>query len=338
MDNITPMSMSLSNRTASGNYRQAWSEYNMAQTHEKLIFRRLLYELCQIIEEPIQAKGRPRLPFADMIFCVVLKVYSTVSARRFISDLRKAQFNHYIQHTSYFNSISNYLEQESLTPVIKQLIVESSLVLKGIESDFAVDSSGFSTGKSMRCSNKRYGHVWNCKDWPKVHLMCGVSTNIVTSVEVSDRYAGDSPYFKPLVKKTAHSGFQMHEVSADKAYLSGNNLDTVTLHGATPYIPFKSNSTTSAKSTLWNRLFHLYMFHQDEFMKHYHKRSNVESTFSMLKAKFGEHLRSKTLTAQINESLCKVLCHNICVLIQSMYELGIDINFYATGDSAQKAH
>jgi hypothetical protein len=28
-------------------------------------------------------------------------------------------------------------------------------------------------------------------------------------------------------------------------------------------------------------------------------------------------LRSKTKTAQINEALCKVLCHNICCLIWS---------------------
>jgi hypothetical protein len=30
---------------------------------------------------------------------------------------------------------------------------------------------------------------------------------------------------------------------------------------------------------------------------------------------------SKTETAQVNEALCKVLCHNLCVVIQSMYEL-----------------
>ena len=62
-------------------------------------------------------------------------------------------------------------------------------------------------------------------------------------------------------------------------------------------------------------------------MEHYHKRSNVESTFSMIKAKFGHNLRSKSRTAQINEVLCKVLCHNICCVIQSMHELGIEADF-----------
>ncbi len=68
-------------------------------------------------------------------------------------------------------------------------------------------------------------------------------------------------------------------------------------------------------------------------MSHYHKRSNVESTFSMIKAKFGERLRSKTHTAQVNELLCKVLCHNLCCVIQSMYELGVDVDFWAEQSS-----
>ena len=80
---------------------------------------------------------------------------------------------------------------------------------------------------------------------------------------------------------------------------------------------------------LWKKLFHFYSFKREEFLQHYHKRSNVETTFSMTKAKFGERLRSKTETAQINEALCKVLCHNLCVVIQSMYELGVDATFRA---------
>jgi transposase len=74
-------------------------------------------------------------------------------------------------------------------------------------------------------------------------------------------------------------------------------------------------------------MFHYYSFKREEFLAQYHKRSNVETTFSMIKSKFGERLRSKTETAQINEALCKVLCHNLCVVIQSMYELGIAHEF-----------
>jgi len=78
-------------------------------------------------------------------------------------------------------------------------------------------------------------------------------------------------------------------------------------------------------------MYHYYQFNREFFLQRYHKRSNVETTFSMIKAKFGDGLRSKTQTAQVNEALCKVLCHNICCLIQSIFELGIEPTFW--GDS-----
>ncbi len=67
-------------------------------------------------------------------------------------------------------------------------------------------------------------------------------------------------------------------------------------------------------------------------MQHYHQRSNVESTFSMIKAKFRDHVRSKSDVAMANEVLCKIVCHNICVLIQEMYELGIEPEFWQKTD------
>ena len=36
-------------------------------------------------------------------------------------------------------------------------------------------------------------------------------------------------------------------------------------------------------------------------------RSNIESAFSMVKGKFGDSVRSKSDTGQVNEALCKVL-------------------------------
>jgi transposase len=171
--------------------------------------------------------------------------------------------------------------------------------------------------------------------WLKLHLMCGVKTNIVTSVQVSDGYSHDYHYYKGLVDQTKQIGFGMNEVSADKAYLGAENLLTTLRNGAIPYIPFKSNSVPDsrgsydAKSELWTRMYHFYSLHRAEFLQHYHKRSNVETTFHMIKSKFGQRLRSKSLTAQINEALCKVLCHNLCVVIQSMHELNITPEFSA---------
>jgi len=108
-------------------------------------------------------------------------------------------------------------------------------------------------------------------------------------------------------------------------------MQTVIDNHAMPYIPFKANSTGNARkqSKLWKTMFHFYSYNQEAFMQNYHKRSNVESTFHMIKAKFGDKLRSRTKTAQVNEALCKILCHNICCLIQSMFELNLKPKFWS---------
>lgn len=313
-------------------YSQEWQAYNAAQIHEKSELQALLYELCRSLPEPEQQRGRPRLSLADIIFSTTFKVYSTVSGRRFMTDLREAKARGYVAKLPAYNSVFRYFESEALTPYLYELITMSSLPLKSVESAFAVDSSGFSTGQFMRWLDVKYGKEEDRRMWMKVHLMCGVKTNVITSVEISDGYANDYHYYKSLVNKTAKNGFKMAEVSADKAYLGGENLLTTLRHGAIPYIPFKSNSiagqsTYGAKSEVWDRMFHFYNLHREEFLQHYHQRSNVETTFHMIKAKFGQRLRSKTLTAQINEALCKVLCHNLCVVIQSVHELGIEAVF-----------
>jgi transposase len=75
-------------------------------------------------------------------------------------------------------------------------------------------------------------------------------------------------------------------------------------------------------------MYYFFQMRRNEFMDYYHKRSNVKTTFSMIKGKFGERLKSKTKKAQINELLCKVLCHNLCCVIGAIYELGVEPEFY----------
>jgi hypothetical protein len=129
--------------------------------------------------------------------------------------------------------------------------------------------------------------------------MCGVNTKIVTAVDVSGWAANDTNYFVPLVERTAQS-FEVREVSADKAYLSRKNLNAVESVGAMPFIPFKSNTLEPTDAGAWARMYHLFMYRREEYMQHYHRRSNIETAYSMIKGKFGSALRSKSDTGQIN--------------------------------------
>src|SRR6267154_3987612 len=117
-------------------YSQDWPAYNTAQTHEKSELQALLYELCRSLPEPEQYRGRPRLSLADIIFSSTFKVYSTVSGRRFQSDLQEAKRRGFLSKMPAYNSVFRYLESEALTPFLYELIATSALPLKSIEHDF----------------------------------------------------------------------------------------------------------------------------------------------------------------------------------------------------------
>jgi transposase len=171
-----------------------------------------------------------------------------------------------------------------LTPILQDLITKSSLPLGSVETDFAVDSSGFTTSRFHRWFDHKYGAVREHHDWVKCHLICGVKTNIVTSVEIRGRNANDSTVLPALVNSTAQN-FTLSEVAADKGYATRKNAETIANVGAEPYISFAVHYTSSGGGT-WERMFHYFQFRRTEFLAHYHKRSNVESTFSMMKRKF----------------------------------------------------
>ena len=316
-----------------------WTAYNAAQSEEKTRFVALLADLCNTIPQPPRppGAGRPRLPLSDMLFASVFKVYVGFSSRRFTCDLHDAYANGLIDSKPHFNSVSRYLSDPALTDTLKYLVALSSLPLKAVESDFAVDSSGFSTSRFVRWYSKKHGKVKDNREWVKVHLMCGVNTKTVTSVEVSGWTAHDTNYFVPLVERTA-GNVQLGDVLADKAYLSRKNFKAVEELGGTPFVPFKKNTLepTESEEPIWAKMYYYFMYNRLSFMEHYHMRSNIESAFSMIKGKFGDSVKSKSDTGQVNEALCKVLCHNIYVLIHAIHALDIEPNFGAESRPALK--
>ncbi len=304
-------------------YRQDWPAYNLAQREEKRRFQALLTDLCAGLPEPERdGRGRKPIPMPDRLFAACLKVYGTLSSRRSGTDLDDAYEDGHLSRRLHPNKVNTILEDPALLPHLHTLIAKSSLPLRAVESDFAVDSSGFSVSKFVRWYDEKYGRERSGKDWVKVHVACGVRTNVITAAAVYGRDANDCPILPELIKKTAEN-FTVREVSADKGYLSAENVEAVVQAGGEAFIAPKV-TTTGAAGGLFERMVHYYLYRREEFLSHYHKRSNVESTFSMIKRKLGDNVRSRTDAAKVNEVLAKVVCHNLCCVIMSQCELGID--------------
>jgi len=312
-------------------YTQDWAAYNAGQCAEKETFLPMLHDLCSAIPNPTQGKGRPRMPMSDMAFTCVQRVYEGLSARRFDSDVRAAKEAGLTDADPHFNTVLRYLRSPEMTDVLTQLVVASALPLKAVETEFAVDATGFTTTRFERWYDHKWGKERSRQKWMKLHAMTGVITNVVTSVEITDGHTNDTTQFRPLLATTAEN-FPVREVSGDKAYNSRANMRAVDEVGGLPYLPFRGALVRQGPAPqlpgmtdICTRMYHLFAYNRDTFLARYHQRSNVESTFSAIKRKFGDSLRSKSEVGQRNEILCKVIAHNLCVLIASIHELQLEM-------------
>lgn len=310
-------------------YFQNWSQYNQAKTQEKLMFLKILNDVVESLDIPYPYKGNGRYPhpIQDMIKCCCIKVYCQFSSRKIISDLRLVQSLGYLFKTPHFNSINNYMSSEKITPYLNQLIQLTSEPLSKVETNFAPDATGFSTFNKKNWIDFRLDKIYK-KEFRKLHILTGVKSNIVTFAKVTKGTCHDSPIFETLLKNTIYFK-NIHTISADSGYLSRKNCDLIASVGARPFImPKKNIKRPIAKgSKAWYEMIRFWKDNEEEFRHYYNRRSNVESTFSMIKANYLPYVRCKSFTGAQNEALCKVICHNIAVLVSSIFEFGIKLNF-----------
>lgn len=313
-----------SRRTVQGASQVSWTDYNLAQTTEGTDFVTYLSELVSNVEEPVRVgAGRPSAPLSELILCAVMKAYTQKSARRNTASLEQIDS---IEHAYHFNTVIKTLNRADVTPILHELVRISASPLSAIEHDFAVDSSGFRTTSFGEWCDTKHGKTFTDKKgnikkgrrehkWVKCHIAAGVLSNIISDVVITQSEGADTAdakNFLPLLDNTT-GYFDVTTVSADKGYLSAENYAGAEKLGVEPFILFKKNSKL-VKCQAWNNALRNLISKPSEWLETYNKRNNVESTFGALKAKFGEVLRSKNETAQVNELLCKIIAYNITVV------------------------
>ena len=223
-----------------------------------------------------------------------------------------------------FKTLSNYRENNSLQIILDKLIEESSKPLSVIEHDFATDATGirtnlFSSWYSIRCKKeiKRRDHL-------TIHITTGVKSNVVTALNVEIKSGNDNKIFREHVDKTIKD-FKAKEFSGDGRYWCKENCKKVTEVGAKPYFLVWRNWSGKSRGCMPWKLMNLESKNNsEEYGKHYHKRSNVESTNHSKKVLHGNIVYSRLTSARINEETLRWINHNINVLNRAKYEWKIN--------------
>lgn len=309
---------------------QDWHKYNLARTLEKRIFYELLDELCQLIPEMPKGNGRPPIQLKDLFFMSALKVYCNFSLRKIHYDLKEAEGCGYIKKAGHFNRVSDFFNSQCTYDLLTKFLTITAMPLKQLEDDFSMDASGFGSYEKDRWVRVRFNESKRI-EWRKYlkgHILIGTRTNIICSAEITNGNYNDGKQ-APRLLEQANGNFNMKRISADKGYSSHKIFQLIDSIGATPFIPFQTRITKENENApkIWNRMFRYFQRNKDNFLKHYHRRSNVETTFAMIKLRLGEFLKCKNYEAQRNELLMKFIVHNITCLVSEIFENSIHVDF-----------
>jgi hypothetical protein len=309
--------------------------YTKAQTEEMRLLDSLLRDLVADLPDlpkAVEKGGRPAIPLSDALYCAILKVYSGLSGRRACGVYENVSDRHLLEDVPSYNVASRALNRPETTAILYRLLQLSASPLAGLEEGGAVapDSTGVQTTSFGGWREEKHGEKRQ-KKWLKVHAIVGTRTHVIMRAIVSEENTGDSPEFGPLLRGALEGGFHPSRVVADMGYMSAENYALADKLGVEPIIPFRSGTVSNevnrirrvVKPASWVKAYHLFQASRVEFDRRYHVRSNVESVFSALKRKFGEHVRSRAGVAQVNEILAKLICYNLTVVVHEMFENGI---------------
>jgi transposase len=219
-----------------------------------------------------------------------------------------------------------------------KLLRLTSDIFRSVERCAATDATGISTTCFSSWYSIQTKKVTPKRDHLLVHISIGTKSNILMELDIRTNRGCDNVIFRSHVKRIGKR-FDIEDWTGDKYYLSRENCDAVAEIGAFPWFKPKSNTTARAKgSVAWKKMVHTFQDDPDFANKKYHQRSNVESTISAKKRKFGSSVKSRLPVAQVNEEYISWVGFNFSLLPRALLEFNVQPYFVPHDRCQQPSH
>ena len=321
-----------------------WGRYDSAKIRRKQLFIAVLLSALDLADLPTHYKGRGRPPVSlrTIIICLAYKTYYKTSYRDTIAEIEHQKDRLGIPSVPCYNTLRKYMNSKITATAVSALLRATILPLCSLEKVFGSDSTGFRTNtrseyytvsirtRGRRVVEERQGQGQGQgqggkgkrsllekrerREFVKLHLAVGTVSQMVCAATTTIGRRHDSTQLPGLVVEVARI-FSVHEWLGDAAYASRKACNLIAGLGGRAYIWPRTSLTRKSKgSSEWRRMLELFELDREEFSRHYHQRSKVESVFSVIKRYFGDYVLSRSLDAQLNELLFKVLDYNLCRL------------------------
>ena len=309
--------------------------YDKVQENEARHFIRLLWDLTQTVDQPYQHMGRKRRDIQKILFAMVHRAYTTKSGRRGYGETALAADVLGIDDLPSRSTVSRYMTDPDMMPMLVHLLETSAVPVAPIETDFAMDSTGFGTSiKDQTWAEHKWGSEASKSSntgtiWTKAHFSVGVNTLIISAAVVTESLhdSGDITQY-PLLLAATNRHFQISTVYADGAYLSEDSIFDAKERGIRLYVPFRKNSVyhdpVTPAGREWNRMLAYFRDHSSDWYQNYNTRSVVESGMASVKKLMRHLTRGLKPDSRVNEVLCKAVAHNIVRVIHASHMEGIE--------------
>lgn len=318
-----------------------WNAYLKAEKSLGENLPRLARRLFSLLPEPPASQiGRPRIPQADSLLCALLWSINQKNARVEQATRDRLFEEGLISRRVSGCEVSRTLMDKRTTQLLEEALKLSREPFASVDPDaspftlqvtgdtFAVDSTGFTPSRRGRWNTEKHGgSAAGPIPWLKAHLMISTKTHLITSARITGNTgegSGDSKQFAPLLKETA-GAFPVGYVVGDGSYAFKDAVNLVRHVGGEPFFPMREDANPKGGGgRAWGDLIAFFRTQRPAFDAIYHRRSVIESVNSAIKRRFGESLRSRTQTSRVNELLCKLVAHNLVVIVQQVHFLGAE--------------
>jgi hypothetical protein len=293
------------------------------------------------------------MPIHDRLFAVTFRAFANRSLEDTRYELSRLAQLGYISAAPCKNSLSAYVHDATLTPLLREALFRVAKFVRKIETMALVDSTGLASCMTQVYLDSGKGDkiVRSKNRWRKAHVVSGGVTGIIADVVLSDHERGidnsdtskptaDVNFWPRLIRNAASVFPGLQYALGDKAYLSDVNIGVCDELGIKAWIPIKINcNPTNKTSTGVIELYDTYTQHNEFFEEIYRFRSKIEGVFSSMKRTTSSFFRShgtrvpkgsvfteqqvaRANVAFENELLAKCLIHSLrrIVVLEKIYD------------------
>ena len=274
------------------------------------------YELFRIAEIPLYFSKFSNKMYSNFqkLFLLVYKQYRKFTYEEVMTDLADNQsLKAYLgfQVLPHYTTLVKFCQQlprfiiEKLVLAFRKLIPESKKV--------AIDATGMSLDNASPHYCKRIGLPFKKRPFMKTNAIVDLDTFMILLCSLRKSRSHDSKDAKPLLKKLARH-YAPEVLYADRGYDDEQIFKLVFEKvGAYPLILQRRIELENHRRQGHYRKQTFKVFDYGEYLQ----RNKIETTFSMLKRRFGSATRAKTIKTQKTDIFLKVIAFNIDRLVRT---------------------